>query len=420
MDTREQRAMEITGDVRITFAAGGWLVNSQTSSDKYAVNPSATAPSCACEDFQTRGKPCKHILAVRLLLERQLRGDPNPTPDQIPPRAPRKTYKQDWPNYNLAQTNEKDHFQVLLADLCRPLPELPLKNAEKGGRPPLPIADAIFAAVFKVYSTFSARRFMSDLRTAHERGHVGQAVSYNAVLKYLELPAVTPILQELVRQSSLPLRSVETAFAPDSSGFSTSRFVKWYDQKYGCVREKCEWVKTHLITGVKTNVVTAVRIEDKNSADCPHFVPLVNATAENFTIKEVSADKAYLSNDNLNAVEASGATAYIPFKSNSLPTGTPLWERMFHYFAFRREDFLNHYHKRSNVESTFSMIKAKFRDHVRAKTDTAMRNEVLAKIVCHNICCVISAWYELGIEPSFWMPKGEAPAPVVLPLQQLG
>ena len=196
--------------------------------------------------------------------------------------------------------------------------------------------------------------------------------------------------------------------------------MKWYDQKYGCVREKCEWVKTHLITGVKTNVVTAVRVEDKNSADCPHFVPLVNATAENFTIKEVSADKAYLSNDNLNAVEALGATAYIPFKSNSLPTGTPLWERMFHYFAFHRKDFLQHYHKRSNVESTFSMIKAKFRDHVRAKTDTAMRNEVLAKIVCHNICCVISAWYELKIEPEFWMPKGNAPATVVLPMAEPG
>lgn len=61
-----------------------------------------------------------------------------------------------------------------------------------------------------------------------------------------------------------------------------------------------------------------------------------------------------------------------------------------------------HYHKRSNVESTFSMIKAKFRDHVRSKTDVAMTNEVLCKILCHNICCLIQAMYELGIEPTFW------------------
>ncbi|MEX0678500.1 MAG: hypothetical protein WD063_15575 [Pirellulales bacterium] len=52
--------------------------------------------------------------------------------------------------------------------------------------------------------------------------------------------------------------------------------------------------------------------------------------------------------------------------------------------------------------STFSMIKAKFRDHVRRKSDVAMVNEVLCKIVCHNICCLIQESYELGIETTFW------------------
>jgi hypothetical protein len=31
-----------------------------------------------------------------------------------------------------------------------------------------------------------------------------------------------------------------------------------------------------------------------------------------------------------------------------------------------------------------------------------MKNEVLAKILCHNICCVIGAIYDLGIDPVFW------------------
>jgi len=30
------------------------------------------------------------------------------------------------------------------------------------------------------------------------------------------------------------------------------------------------------------------------------------------------------------------------------------------------------------------------------------KNEVLAKFVCHNICCVIAAIYERGIDPVFW------------------
>ena len=40
-------------------------------------------------------------------------------------------------------------------------------------------------------------------------------------------------------------------------------------------------------------------------------------------------------------------------------------------------------------------------DSLRAKTDLAMKNETLAKFVCHNICCVISGIYERGIDPRF-------------------
>jgi hypothetical protein len=44
------------------------------------------------------------------------------------------------------------------------------------------------------------------------------------------------------------------------------------------------------------------------------------------------------------------------------------------------------------------MIKRKFGNSVRSKTLTAAKNEVLCKILCHNICCLISTMYEFGIE----------------------
>lgn len=292
--------------------------------------------------------------------------------------------------------------RVLLSDLCSAVLQPPPKNGKAVGRPTLPMSDAIFACVFKVYSTLSARRFLSDLREAQERGHVSETISYNSIFKYMEMEETTAILSDLIVRSSLPLRSVETVFAPDSSGFATSRYVKWFDEKYGINRQKAEWVKVHLVCGVKTNVVTAAVVDAKNSGDCPQFAPLIKTTAENFTVKEVPADKAYLSNDNLALLESMGGRAYIPFKSNSLATGTPLWEKLFHFFLFRGDEFLCHYHQRSNVESTFSMIKRKFGDSLRSKTDTAMKNEALAKIVAHNLCCCISAWYELGIEPVEW------------------
>jgi hypothetical protein len=80
-----------------------------------------------------------------------------------------------------------------------------------------------------------------------------------------------------------------------------------------------------------------------------------------------------------------------------------IWRQMFHLYSYNSERFMQSYHKRSNVESTFSMIKAKFGDSLRSKTKTAQINEALCKVLCHNICCLIQSIFELGIEPTFWV-----------------
>jgi len=172
---------------------------------------------------------------------------------------------------------------------------------------------------------------------------------------------------------------------------------------------------------VKTNIVTAVTIEGRDAGDSPQFKPLVEQTvASGFTVKEVPADKGYLSHDNLELVEGLGGTAFVPFKVNSNPgEENSLWFRLYHYYHFRREEFLKHYHQRSNAESTFSMVKAKFRDHVRSKTDVAMKNEVLCKFLCHNIVVVHQSQIGLGIELVCWgdkPPLDEGKSRDVLPM----
>ena len=61
-----------------------------------------------------------------------------------------------------------------------------------------------------------------------------------------------------------------------------------------------------------------------------------------------------------------------------------------------------YYHQRSNAESTFHVIKSKFGDGVRSKTERAQVNEVLCKVLCHNICCLSQAMYELNLKPKFY------------------
>jgi transposase len=74
---------------------------------------------------------------------------------------------------------------------------------------------------------------------------------------------------------------------------------------------------------------------------------------------------------------------------------------MYRQYMANQDEFMRHYHKRSNVECTFSMLKRKFGERLRTKTTTAQHNEVLCKVLCHNLCCVIQSMYELGIEPNF-------------------
>ena len=215
----------------------------------------------------------------------------------------------------------------------------------------------------------------------------------------LESKAATPILHALIKATSAPLKAIESNFACDSSGFSACRFDRWYDKKYGGVKSKKAWVKCHIMCGVKTNIVTAVEISD--AGDCPQLPGLLAKTRETFKVAEVSADMAYASTDNFCAIEGGGAKHFIPFKSSITGGIGGIFEKAFLYFKLHREEFDARYHQRSNVESTFSMVKAKHGDSVRAKTDVAMGNEVLAQFVCHNICCLISAMYELGLTPEF-------------------
>jgi transposase len=74
---------------------------------------------------------------------------------------------------------------------------------------------------------------------------------------------------------------------------------------------------------------------------------------------------------------------------------------MYHLFMHRREDFMEHYHKRSNIETAYSMIKGKFGSALRSKCDTGQINEALCKVLAHNICVLVQATHELGIEPTF-------------------
>jgi hypothetical protein len=181
MEPREIKGLEIAAKTKLTRKGKSniWLVPSQSGvQEKYAVALHEEKPECTCRDYEFRNEKCKHIFAVEYTIQRGQTQDGQTVITETV-KVTRQTYTQNWPAYNAAQTQEKSQLQALLYELCHNLSE----PEQQRGRPRLSLADIIFASTFKVYSTVSGRRFMSDLQEAKRRGFLSKMPSYNSVFR---------------------------------------------------------------------------------------------------------------------------------------------------------------------------------------------------------------------------------------------
>ena len=275
--------------------------------------------------------------------------------DASAPSKRKKTYPRNWSAYNKAQMFQGDLFPVLASRLS----SIVHGRKHAKGRRPIAMNDVVFACIYKIYSNKPGRKFTSDLREAKRREYVHSAVSYNSISRHMRSPALTPILVDLVSASALPIKGIEKKFAIDSTGFSTSNFIRWFNKKYGKEMDNREWLKCHALCGVRTNIITDVEISGWSSHDTNYFIPLLDRTTQNFDVEEILADKAYLSRANMEFAASKGATPFIPFKSNTVkpPLDGSVWSEMYYRFIDDYAEWKSGYTLRNNVESAFSMMK---------------------------------------------------------------
>ena len=309
-----------------------------------------------------------------------------------------------WSAYNKAKCQEKVIFYLLLDELCSIVKE----PETFVGRPPTPLRDLVFCGCLKVYNNFSARKISSDMKHAEEAGYIKKTPHFNSLLNFMNHPFTETLLQKLITISAMPLKELETDFAIDSTGFGCYQYERWMKVKFSnAIRNKEKlwrnYVKLHASIGTSTNVLTSVEVKEGYSGDSPEFPALAQHTANNFNVKRYSADKAYLSTKNFQIAEALNFIPFIPFKSNSSQSNknAPLWNKMYIYFKENKQDFDKFYHRRSNVESTFSMIKTRLGEFLRCRNIQGQKSEVLLKCLVHNICCLVQEIFESKIKIDF-------------------
>lgn len=306
----------------------------------------------------------------------------------------------DWSTYNRSQTKEKILFLKLLHELC---------NLTEGdtyigkGRKPRPAPHMIFCMCLKVYLSTSSRRLVSDLELCRQKNYLQFVPHFNSVSNYFNSNQLKHHLQYLIGLSALPLAQLEDKFAIDSTGFSERKYLDRWSSIRQSFSKHQQYKKAHCIYGVYSNIIPHAIITEGTAADSPHFNLLLKTAADNFNIKEITADMGYSSRENMQFANELGITPFIPFKKNATgkSRGAPVWSKMYQYFQSNREEYMKHYHVRSNAESGFFMIKQKFGGSINYKIPTAQTNEILCKILCHNICVLIQEMFLSKVEVDF-------------------
>lgn len=313
------------------------------------------------------------------------------------------TTDRNWSMYNMAQTSEKLLFMRILNDAVN---SMDIKYAYKGnGRPSIGIEDMIKCCCIKVFNGFSQRRTIPDLTMARGLNYIMDVPHFNSISNYFAMEEMTSHLERLYKVLAMPFVTLEDYFAIDSTGFGR------YNTSWLRIRaDRKKWRsfnKLHIITGVRTNIVTSAKITEANEHDSTQFSHLLRDTCKYFRVKEISADKGYLAVYNVNEAKKMGAVPYIMPKKNTKLYSKKrwvdgeAWDRMVTMWRHNEEEFRRHYHRRSNVESTFSAMKRKFLPYVRSKKPIAQKNEILAKVCCHNASVLVNGIFELGMRAEF-------------------
>lgn len=159
------------------------------------------------------------------------------------------------------------------------------------------------------------------------------------------------------------------------------------------------WSKMHIMVGTKTHMITAAVIKERDAADLGQLPELLRVTARYLPCVKCSRIASITAN-NQQEIADFGARAYIPRKSSHKGKRGGILKQKFQEWHENPDEALEHYHQRVQVESTFSMMKAKFGDSLRSKQELPMKNEALCKALCHNLYCLIQVMYsrKIGIE----------------------
>jgi hypothetical protein len=406
---------------------------------------------CACEDFIKNGTPidCKHIVAEKLRRGVLSVAGAIQKPRKVEKLAERRPARTrlafDGKSIRTSQRRARRKMPDRVPELVLSLGRAYNANQEdvlipirpqiyRGGRKGAPMVARAIALVSKVARGLSADEMMPEYQRMINDGTLplSKPPDPDTLGNWVNDERLTPILQEFLRQTSLPFRNREIGGIIDSSKVSQmmtahSRTVEYgSDERYGA-----DWAKCHALVGVETMVVMGVAFSGTrgvgNAHDINFLMPLVLNALKTFSLKYLLGDKAYLSGPALEALWEKGIKAVIPIKKGWYKDKTGSYHEaitnLVRWFdADNNRLFHEVYRLRPKVEALFSLLKrmsggycwSRGRSRKEANADvisTAWQNELLCKFIYLNLRTTVTLEEETGYEIDYMISEKRFPKP---------
>ena len=294
----------------------------------------------------------------------------------------------DWSRYNVAQINEMNDVLNMIRNMVdEAYNELEyLFESNERGRPSIDSADLAKAVLLQQYFGVSCRVAEGLVKLFKEKLDISSYISAKSIERAYERPDVILILKAVFRKTNEPLKNRERKFTIDGTGLPLSVKQNYANDRNDKKAHK-GYDKMVGMSSVDYNIFAAVDFAEGTANECPFLQPLLQKTSELYEVSEVYADAGFLSRENCTAIGNVGAVPYIyPKRNVSLKKhGSKEWTNMLLYFIEKPQEWLEHYHKRSNSESHFSSFKRRFSRPLLHELEHRRRTEAFARACVYNI-----------------------------------
>lgn len=316
----------------------------------------------------------------------------------------KRVSQREWSLYNLQRQQEWFTFFALLPKLVDAVGDgVDLWLGQ--GRPPLRFKAVLTCfLVWKRFPQMDARTVKGflDFLKFHRIINVN-VPSTRTLLNYQANPRLRYYLHRAIEETARPLVTLERSFATDMTGEKTKTFSPWYCIRTDKQHHRRDHMATHITTGTKSNIVTAIDVRTRRGEDNTILQSHVQRTSHIFTIEEWSGDGAYYCRENCRVVAAIGAKPYFKPRRNASgkSKGCMPFKLMTQEFKEHSEETNQHYHKRSNAESTNESKKQRIGSITRNKNETAKELDIHGQWIAYNLLVLNRAEYEWGIVPKW-------------------